>query len=108
MLLAPVVDARVPIYYEEVEQDREEQRKKAESVGFNLNWDYFTGMTTYFPSVIYTELPPILNMTFRHLSTDPLMTYRFTAHNPFINAAATINPYTYNVTMNAQTAKKKE
>ncbi len=35
------------------------------------------------------------------------MTYRFTAHNPYINEAASLNPYTYNIAMNAETAKKK-
>jgi anaerobic selenocysteine-containing dehydrogenase len=35
------------------------------------------------------------------------MTYRFTAHNPFINEVALLNPYTYNVVMNADTGKKK-
>ena len=37
------VNARVPIYYETVEEDREETRAKAEKIGFHLNWDYFTG-----------------------------------------------------------------
>jgi anaerobic selenocysteine-containing dehydrogenase len=102
------IDARVPMYYEEVEQDRAESRKRAESIGFNLNWDYFTGMTTYFPSVIYTELPPDSEYDLFLVSQrDPLMTYRFTAHNPYINDAASRNPYTYNITMNAETAKKK-
>ncbi|MGZ6231419.1 MAG: molybdopterin dinucleotide binding domain-containing protein, partial [Syntrophales bacterium] len=102
------IDARVPVYYEEVEQDRAESREKAESVGFNLNWDYFTGMTSYFPSVIYTELPADSEYDLLVISQrDPLMTYRFTAHNPYINAAASLNPYTYNITMNAETAKKK-
>jgi len=102
------IDARVPVYYEEVEEDRVESRKKAESVGFHLNWDYFTGMTSYFPSIIHTEVPPDSEYDLLVISQrDPLMTYRFTAHNPYINAAASVNPYTYNITMNAETAKKK-
>ena len=102
------INARVPIYHEGVEADREEIKKKAEKIGFHLNWDYFTGMTSYFPSVIYTELPADSEYDLLVISQrDPLMTYRFTAHNPYINAAALLNPYTYNIAMNAETAKKK-
>jgi molybdopterin-containing oxidoreductase family molybdopterin binding subunit len=102
------INARVPIYHEGVEADREEIKKKAEKIGFHLNWDYFTGMTSYFPSVIYTELPADSEYDLLVISQrDPLMTYRFTAHNPYINAAALLNPYTYNIAMNAETARKK-
>jgi anaerobic selenocysteine-containing dehydrogenase len=102
------INARVPIYFETVEADREEIKKRAEKIGFRLNWDYFTGMTSYFPSVIYTELPPDSEYDLLVISQrDSLMTYRFTAHNPYIDAAASRNPYTYNIAMNAETAKKK-
>jgi len=102
------VDARVPIYYEEVEEDREESIKKAQEIGFRLNWDYFTGMTTYFPSIIHTDLPPDSEYDLFVVSQrDPLMTYRFTAHNPYIDDAASRNPYTHNIAMNAETARKK-
>jgi anaerobic selenocysteine-containing dehydrogenase len=102
------VDARIPMYYEAIEEDKEESRQKAESIGFKLNWDYFTAMTSYFPSIIYTELPPDSEYDLVIVSQrDSLMTYRFTADNPYINAMAERNPYTYNIAMNAETAKKK-
>ena len=102
------VNARIPMYYEEVEEEKELSRQKAEQIGFRLNWDYFTALTSYFPSVIYTELPPDSEYDLLVVSQrDPLMTYRFTAHNPYINEAASINPYTYNIAMNADTGKKK-
>jgi len=102
------INARVPMYHEAVEADREEIKKKAEKIGFQLNWGYFTGMTSYFPSVIYTELPEDSEYDLLIISQrDPLMTYRFTAHNPYINGAAQLNPYTYNIAMNVETAKRK-
>lgn len=102
------INARVPIYFETVEHDRAETRRRAEKIGFRLNWDYFTGMTSYFPSVVYTELPPDSEYDLLVISQrDPLMTYRFTAHNPFINQMASLNPYTYNIVMNAETAREK-
>jgi len=102
------ISARIPIYFESVEHDREETRRRAEQLGFKLNWDYFTGMTSYFPSIVYTELPPDSEYDLLVISQrDPLMTYRFTAHNPFINQMASLNPYTYSIVMNVETAKKK-
>ena len=102
------VDARVPIYYEGVEGDREDTRERAEKIGFNLNWDYFTGMTSYFPSIIHTELPADSEYDLFVVSPrDSLMTYRFTAHNPYIDQAASLNPFTYNIAMNVATAKEK-
>ena len=101
------VDARVPIYYEAIEADGRGQRKGAKN-RLCLNWDYFTAMTSYFPSVIHTELPPDSEYDLFVVSPrDALMTYRFTAHNPYINGAATLNPFTYNIAMNEETAKKK-
>ncbi|MFC2070336.1 molybdopterin-dependent oxidoreductase [Chloroflexota bacterium] len=102
------VNARIPIYYEQVEKDREEIRKRAEKIGFQLNWDYFTGLTSYFPSVIYTELPLDSEYDLFVISQrDSLMTHRFTAHNPYINEMASLNPYTYKIAMNAETAREK-
>jgi anaerobic selenocysteine-containing dehydrogenase len=98
----------VPIYFESVEEDREETKEKAEKIGFNLNWDYFTGLTSYFPSVIHTELPADSEYDLFVISQrDPLMTYRFTAQNPYIDQVASLNPYTYNIAMNWETARKK-
>ena len=102
------VNARVPMYYEEIEQEKDEIRRRAEQVGFRLNWDYFTAMTSYFPSVIYTEVPPDSEYDLLVISQHESFVYgRFSAHNPYLNAMALRNPYTYNVTMNAETAKKK-
>jgi anaerobic selenocysteine-containing dehydrogenase len=102
------INARVPLYYETIEEDKEETIKRAEKIGFHLNWDYLTGMTTYFPSIIYTELPSDSEYDLFVISQrDSLLTYRFTAHNPYINDAASRNPYTYNIAMNSATAKKR-
>ena len=102
------VPARVPVYFEGVEADREETREKAGKIGFNLNWDYFTALTSYFPSVIHTELPPDSEYDLIIISQrDPLMTYRFTAQNPYIDQVAALNPYTYNIAMNVETAREK-
>jgi molybdopterin-containing oxidoreductase family molybdopterin binding subunit len=102
------VDARVPFYFERLEREREAIRKNAEKIGFRLSWDHYTALVSYFPPVIYTELPlhseyDLLLISYR----DPLMTHRFTAGEPFINEVAEQNPFSYNIAMNTQTARQK-
>ncbi|MFC1902090.1 molybdopterin-dependent oxidoreductase [Chloroflexota bacterium] len=102
------INARIPVYFEEVEENKKEIQQGAEKIGFHFNWDYFTGLTSYFPSIIHTDLPPDSEYDLFVISQrDPLMTYRFTAHNPYINQVASINPYTYNIAMNVETAREK-
>ena len=102
------VDARAPFYHERFEREREQVKTNAEKIGFHLNWDQYTPLITYFPSVTYTELPPdseydLLVISYR----DPLLTHRFTVHNPYIDEMAEHNPFTYNIAMNVETAHQK-
>jgi molybdopterin-containing oxidoreductase family molybdopterin binding subunit len=102
------VNARIPVYLEGLEADREEIRKKGEQVGLHLDWNQYTPLVTYFPSVVNTELPPDSEYDLLLISQrDSLMSQRFTARNPQINAMALTNPFTYNITMNEETGKKK-
>jgi molybdopterin-containing oxidoreductase family molybdopterin binding subunit len=102
------VNARIPIYFEGLEADREEIKKRGEGIGLHLEWERYTGLTTYFPSIVHTELPPDSEFDLFLVSQrDPLMTQRFSARNPYINAMALTNPYTHYITMNAETGKKK-
>jgi anaerobic selenocysteine-containing dehydrogenase len=96
------------MYYEEIEEEKEEVRRRAEKIGFHLNWDYFTALTSYFPSIIYTEVPPESEYDLLVVSQrDSLMTYRFTAGNPYIDKMASLNPYTYSIAMNEETGRRK-
>jgi molybdopterin-containing oxidoreductase family molybdopterin binding subunit len=102
------VDARIPAYYEGLERDREEIKKRGEQIGLHLDWNQYTPLTTYFPSVIHTELPPDSEYDLFLISQrDSLMSQRFSARNPQINAMAATNPYSFNITMNEETAKKE-
>jgi len=102
------VDARIPIYFETVEQDKEEIRNRAEKIGMHINWDYYTPLLSYFPSIIYTELPPDSEYDLVAISPrDVLHTHRFSAENPWMDEMSSNNPYTYNIVMNMETAKKK-
>lgn len=102
------VDARAPFYFERLEREREEIRARGEEMGFRLPWDHYTALVSYFPSVIYTEVPPESEYDLFMISyRDPLMSHRFTAGNPYIDEVARENPFSYNVAMNSETARQK-
>ncbi len=102
------VNARVPMYFETVAKNKPKIKEICESLGMRMNWDYYTPLISYFPSVIFTELPPdseydLMGVSYR----DVLHTHRHMLENPFVDEMSTTNPYTYNIVMNAETAKKK-
>jgi anaerobic selenocysteine-containing dehydrogenase len=103
-----LVDARVPMYFETVPRNKPKVKEICEKIGIHFNWDYFTPLISYFPSVIYTELPEdseydLLGVSYR----DPLHTHRFFLQNPIIDEMSADNPYTFNIVMNKDTAKQK-
>jgi anaerobic selenocysteine-containing dehydrogenase len=102
------IDARIPIYYETNERDKEKIREIAEKIGIHMNWDHYTPLPSYFPPVIYTELPPDSEFDLVAFSPhDVLHTHRYSAENPWVDEMSSINPYAYNIVMNGETAKNK-
>ncbi|MDZ7698314.1 MAG: molybdopterin-dependent oxidoreductase [Deltaproteobacteria bacterium] len=102
------VDARIPMYFETVAQNKPKTKEICEEIGIHFNWDYYTPLISYFPSVIYTELPEdseydLIGVSYR----DVLHTHRFFLENPLVDEMSASNPYTYNVVINADTAKEK-
>jgi len=102
------VDARIPMYFETVARNKPQVKKICENIGINFNWDYYTPLISYFPSVIYEELPSdseydLIGVSYR----DVLHTHRFFLENPLVDEMSASNPYTYNVVMHAGTAKEK-
>ena len=102
------VNARVPIFDEGVGKDKEAIRKRCEEIGIHMDWEQYTPWYTYFSSVLYTELPPDSEYDLLGVSPrDVLHTHRFCAENPWVDEASQASPYTYNIVMNMETAKKK-
>lgn len=103
------INARVPIYYEFLERDKEVIRRVGETIGIHLNWEYFTPLASYFPSVIYEEAGSNSEFDLIAIShRDILHTHRFSADNPWIDEMSFTNPYTYNIVINIETAKKRK
>lgn len=102
------VDARIPVYYEMNEHDRAEVTKRAESIGIQMDWNQYTALLSYFPAAMYTDVAPDSEFDLVAVSPrDALHTHRFTAENPWLDEMSQKNPYTFNIVMNADTAKQK-
>ena len=102
------INVRVPIYFEMMIEDGEQVKAIAEKLGIHMDWDRYTPLISYAPSVIYTDEGPTPEFDMLAISNkDILHTGSFTAANPFIDECSQMNPYTYNVMINMETAKKK-
>ena len=102
------VDARVPVYYEINEHDREPVRQRAEKIGMHMEWDQYSGLISYFPSVMYKDAPEGSEFDLVAISPrDALHTQRFSAENAWVDEMSQSNPYTYNIVMHEETAAKK-
>ncbi len=103
------VDARIPVYYERLEHDREPIKERAEKIGIHMNWDQYTPLLSYFPAAFYTDVAPDSEFDLVGISTrDVLHTQRFSAENPWVDELSQTNPYTYNIVMHTETAKGKD
>jgi anaerobic selenocysteine-containing dehydrogenase len=102
------IDARIPMYFETVAKNKPKVKEICEKLGMHMNWDCYTPLITYFPSVIFTELPEdseydLLGVSYR----DVLHTHRHMLENPIVDEMSASNPYTYNIVMNQEMAEKK-
>jgi molybdopterin-containing oxidoreductase family molybdopterin binding subunit len=100
------IEARIPIYYEGLAEDRKEIAMRAEKVGFHMDWRHYTGLITYFPSIIHSKPDPEYDL-FVVSPRDPISSYRFSMQNPYLSEMALRDPFSLNITMNVETAKKK-
>jgi molybdopterin-containing oxidoreductase family molybdopterin binding subunit len=102
------IDARAPIYFEFLEHDREPVKEIGEKVGINMEWERYTPLISYFPSILYTEVSPESEYDMVAFSfKDIAMTGSTVAQNPWMDEVNIANPYVYNLMMNMETAKRK-
>jgi anaerobic selenocysteine-containing dehydrogenase len=100
------VDVRIPIYLEHVAMLKPEIMKNAKVAGVNLEWEQFTPLISYFtPQVAREEAGEFDLYSFSY--RDILHNGTYTMEFPWLDEVSRQNPYTYNITMNADTANKK-
>ena len=99
-------DARAPIYMEFMINQKEKVKKISEGIGINLNWDQYTPFISWFLCAPHLVKDPQYDL-YCFAYRDILHTSSSTMETPWLDEASHMNPYTYNVTMNAETAKQK-
>ncbi len=102
----PFINARVPIYQEHLAELRPHVIENAKPIGIELEWEQFTPLVSYFkPQVAKVEDPQHDLYCFSY--RDILHTGSGTMRMPWLDEVSRLNPYTYNITMNVDTASQK-
>jgi len=99
------VDARTPIYLEHMLEMGEKVKEINRETGLDLNTEQFTPFISWTPSLIHQPDPQFDLYCFSY--RDTLHSGSFTMEQPWIDEASSMNPYTYNVTLNNATARRK-
>lgn len=98
--------ARIPIYFEYFKAMGEKVREVAEPVGLNLDYRYYEPLPEWLPCVSHEETRPDYDV-YAFYYRDVLHTGSFTQENPWLDEASEMNPYTYAIAINTETALKK-
>ncbi len=103
--LSPV---RVPIYYEFFKTVGEQVRKLAREYGLEDDVKYFAyePVPDWHPCPSHEEKDPSFDL-YSFYYRDIIHTNSLTMQNAWLDEAARMDPYTYNLTINADTAKRK-
>ncbi len=100
------VNARAPIYHEWIISQKEKIQAVCKPRGYELDWKQYEPLITYFPAASHEPKSPEYDLF--------ALGYRDILHNasgtqdiPWLYEVSEMNPFTFNVVMNAQTATGK-
>jgi anaerobic selenocysteine-containing dehydrogenase len=100
------MDTRVPIYMEFLFDIGKKAREIGERVGLEMEWEQYTPLVSYFSTIAHKEMDSVYDLlAFSY--RDILHTNSATLENPWLNEVSELCPYTYTITINTDTAKKK-
>ncbi|MCK5429604.1 MAG: hypothetical protein KAI94_09050, partial [Anaerolineales bacterium] len=99
-------DVRVPIYFEWIGELGEKIKEKAESVGIHMDWEAYTPLVSWYPTPPIKEQNPEYDL-YCFSYRDILHTGSMTMEQQWLDEASLMNPYSYTITMNTDTAMKK-
>ncbi len=100
------VDVRVPIYMEHLIDIGEKTKEIANEIGLEIDFSQYTPLISWFPCTIHHPDNPEYDL-YCHSYRDVLHTGSHTMEQPWLDEASSMNPYTYNITMNRDTARRK-
>ncbi|OGA37155.1 MAG: molybdenum enzyme, large subunit,related to phenylacetyl-CoA: acceptor oxidoreductase [Betaproteobacteria bacterium RIFCSPLOWO2_12_FULL_62_13b] len=102
----PFVDVRVPVYWEFLPALGEKIAAIAEPRGLKIPREYYEPLADFLPCLSHRcEAPGFDFYAFYY--RDTLHTNSFTMENPWLDEAAQLDPYTYAVTINADSGARK-
>jgi anaerobic selenocysteine-containing dehydrogenase len=97
---------RVPLYWEFVQRMGESAKAIAEPRGFHMQWEQYTALPTFFKTKAHEEKRPEYDL-YTLIYRDTLHTGSNTQMHPELDALSKLNPYSYYITINEDTGKKK-
>jgi molybdopterin-containing oxidoreductase family molybdopterin binding subunit len=100
------IDARSPIYLEYMVDIGEKIKEITEGIGLDVDFTQYTPLISWTPCSIHRVDKPEYDL-YCFSYRDVLHTGSHTMEQPWLDEASRMNPYTYNITMNADTAKGK-
>ena len=102
----PYVKARVPIYQEHLARLKPQIIENCKKIGVELEFEQFTPFLSYFPPQVAKEVNNEYDL-YAFSYRDTLHCGSGTMEAPWLDEMSQLNPYTYSITINADTAKKK-
>ncbi|HUT73111.1 MAG TPA: molybdopterin-dependent oxidoreductase [Desulfatiglandales bacterium] len=100
------IDARHPIYLEYLIDIGERVKALTQEAGITVNVDQYNPLISWFPCTIHRLADTEYDL-YCFSYRDILHTGSHTMEQPWIDEASRMNPYTYNITINSETAKNK-
>ncbi|MFC1816173.1 molybdopterin dinucleotide binding domain-containing protein, partial [Thermodesulfobacteriota bacterium] len=100
------LDLRTPIYLEFLVHMRDAVEKINKETGMNINLAHYTPLVSWFPCSTHKLKDPKHDL-YCYSYRDILHSGSSTMEQPWLDEASRMNPYTYSITINAATARKK-
>ena len=102
----PFKTPRIPLYWEFVIDIGERAREIGRELGIELDWQQYDPLPQWFPNPPHLVRDPRYDL-YCFCYRDTIHGNSYTMEQPWLDEASSMNPYTYSVTMNAETARKK-
>ncbi len=100
------VDCRVPVYLEFLVDIKEKMSEITKKIGLEVDFTQYTPLISWAPCSIHRVDDPEYDL-YCFSYRDTLHTGSATMEQPWLDEVSQMNPYTYNVTMNTDAARKK-
>ena len=97
---------RIPVYREYLITTGEKAKEIGQRVGLELEYEQYTALPTYFPPISHREISEEFDL-FAFSYRDTLHTNSTTLENPWLDEVSQMCPYTYTITINAETGRAK-